>query len=212
MLKVNEIFYSIQGESSYAGQPCVFIRLTGCNLRCSYCDTQYAWDKGYILSLDNIFKKAASYHCHLVEVTGGEPLLQKASIDLMKMFLRQQYHVLVETNGTMDISQIPSGSIRIVDIKCPGSGESERTDWTNMNLLNKNDEVKFVICDYNDFKWAKGIVEKYELNRTGGVHFSPVHSCLDPSRLAEWILEAHLSVHLQLQLHKLIWPRHAKGR
>jgi 7-carboxy-7-deazaguanine synthase len=206
-LKINEVFYSIQGESSFAGRPCVFVRLTGCNLRCSYCDTRYAYDKGNTLEIDEIVAEVGSYGCHLVEITGGEPLIQEETPALIQRLLDEDYEVLLETNGSQDISRVDGRCVRIVDIKCPSSGEEDKNDLKNLNILTDKDEVKFVIGNRGDYEYAKRVLNlmpAYATRKTA-VHFSAVYGETDPKILAKWILEDHLSVRLHLQLHKLIW-------
>jgi 7-carboxy-7-deazaguanine synthase len=206
-LNVNEIFYSIQGESTYAGKPCVFIRLTGCNLRCSYCDTQYAYHDGEKQDIREIMDKVASYGCRLVEVTGGEPLLQEETPHLINLLLGAGYKVLLETNGSQDISSVDSRCVRIVDIKCPSSGEKDRMDLANLNRMTDEDELKFVIGGREDYEYVKDI-----LNLVGHgysikipVHLSPSFGMMEPKELAGWILSDRLNVRLHLQLHKYIW-------
>lgn len=210
-LLVNEIFYSIQGESSFAGLPCVFIRLTGCNLRCRYCDTQYAYEEGESLTIEEIIKQVKVYKCSLVEITGGEPLLQAEVPQLAAALLKQSMKVLLETNGTQDISRVCKNVVRIMDIKCPGSGEADKTDWDNIGRLRQNDEVKFVLTDRRDFDWASDVVAKYDLSKQVQVLFAPVHGKLQALQLAEWILQTKLPVRLQLQLHKIIWGDDKRG-
>ncbi len=212
-LKVNEVFYSIQGESSYAGRPCVFVRLTGCNLRCFFCDTQYAYEEGDNLQIADIVARVASYQCRLVEVTGGEPLIQKETPVLINRLLEEDYEVLMETNGSQDISQVDERCVKIVDIKCPSSGQSRHNDLGNINRLTDHDEVKFVIADRNDYEYAKQILDLTDFNlfRKNPVHFSPVFGRMEPKRLAEWIMGDHLDVRLHLQLHKVIWPPDQRG-
>ena len=211
ILKVNEIFYSIQGESTFAGRPCVFIRLTYCNLRCSYCDTEYAFYEGDDFTVDEIIRKTAEYNCPLVEVTGGEPLIQENVYPLMKKLADKGYTVLLETGGQMDISKTDERVHRIVDIKCPSSGESGKVLWDNIPLLSEKDEVKFVIGERRDYDWACEVVQKYELNRRCAVLFAPVFNRLTNQQLAEWILQDNLPVRLQLQLHKYIWAANKRG-
>jgi 7-carboxy-7-deazaguanine synthase len=212
-LTVNEIFYSIQGESTYAGRPCVFVRLTGCNLRCSYCDTQYAYNEGLLIEQEEICEKVASFNCSLVEITGGEPLLQKETPELVRRLIDQGYEVLMETNGSQDISKIDEKCIRVMDIKCPSSGEHQHTDFTNLDRLSEKDEIKFVIGDRNDFDFAKTVLQRYPsaFNKNHTVHFSPVFGQVAPQRLAEWILEDHLNVRMHLQMHKAIWDVDKRG-
>lgn len=211
MLKVNEIFYSIQGESTYAGLPCVFIRLTGCNLRCKYCDTTYAYDAGEMMSIPTIERQVRKYHCNLVEITGGEPLLQSETVILAETLMKTGRTVLVETNGTFDIDLLPEAIIRIVDLKCPDSGESDKIMWQNLTRLNRHDQLKFVISSREDFDWAVKVNTEYRLLARTTVLFSPVFSQLHPRRLAEWILETSQPIRLQLQLHKYIWDPKQKG-
>ncbi|MCK5784362.1 MAG: radical SAM protein [Desulfobacterales bacterium] len=212
-LKVNEIFYSIQGESLYAGLPCLFVRLTGCNLRCVYCDTRYAYDDGQFMSVSDIVDHLSSYACRLVEITGGEPLCQNGTAELISQLLDNSYTVLLETNGSKDINVVDPRCIRIVDIKCPGSGESEKNDLKNLNRLTKNDQVKFVISDRDDYKYAKDIIlSHWNAPFPVPILFSAVHQALSPELLAQWILEDNLNVRLQVQLHKVLWPDDEKGR
>lgn len=212
-LKVNEIFHSIQGESSYAGRPCVFVRLTGCNLRCLYCDTQYAYNEGEELEIDEIIDRVAFYECPLVEVTGGEPLIQEETPSLIYSLLEEGYKVLLETNGSQDISQIDDRCVKIVDIKCPSSGEEEKNDMGNLARLTDMDEIKFVIGDREDYEYAKKIL--YHTGITSSivypVYFSPVFGKMEPKILAKWILEDHLEVRIHLQLHKIIWGYKERG-
>jgi len=212
-LKVNEIFYSIQGESSYAGRPCVFVRLTGCNLRCSYCDTQYAYDEGEVMEMGDIVDRVARFQSPLVEVTGGEPLIQEDTPILIHQLLEGGYEVLMETNGSQDISKVDNRCVRIVDIKCPSSGEMKRNNLENLRRLNEKDEIKFVIGGREDYEYAKSILASVNPNaiRPKSVHFSPVFGRMQPRTLAEWILNDHLDVRLQLQLHKIIWDPDQRG-
>ena len=212
-LKINEIFYSLQGESSYAGIPCVFIRLSGCNLRCSYCDTRYAYEEGEERSISEILEEVKKFKCKLVEVTGGEPLLQAETPLLVEALLRKGYRVLVETNGSMDIDLVSRKCMRIMDIKCPSSGMSHANRFENLDRLSPLDELKFVIGDRQDFEYAKRLIEEKDLNseREGKIHFAPVFGKLKPSELASWILENRLPVRLQLQIHKIIWSPEKRG-
>ncbi len=213
MLKVNEIFYSIQGESSYAGYPCVFVRLTGCNLRCTYCDTKYAYEKGTNMTIGKILDTVSRYECPLVEITGGEPLLQEETPQLAKALLEKGFQVLVETNGTQNIDLLKDNVVRIVDIKTPSSGESDKTDWKNLDRIYKDDEIKFVLVNFSDYEWAKGIVRRYNLTQKVTVLFSPASGVnLDPAELAQWILDDRLNVRLQLQFHKILWPDKDRGK
>jgi len=211
MLRINKIFYSIQGESSFAGYPCIFIRMTGCNLRCHYCDTTYAYENGDDMEVVQIIEEVEKHPCRLIEITGGEPLIQIETPELAHQLIARGWTVLVETNGSCNISQLPSGCIRILDIKCPGSGESEKMNWDNIPLLNKRDEVKFVLSSRDDFFWACDVVERYHLNGKHIVHFSPVVDKINPKDLAQWLLKDNLNIRIHLQLHKWIWPD-AKGK
>jgi 7-carboxy-7-deazaguanine synthase len=210
-LTVTEIFYSIQGESLCTGLPCVFIRLTGCNLRCSYCDTRYAYDGGQNMPIVRILAQIASYRCMLVAITGGEPLLQGCTPLLIDTLLENGYTVLLETNGSFDIRRVNTRCIRIVDIKCPSSGESHQNDWGNLNRLTPQDQVKFVIGNRNDFEFAKEIVPRISRIPCGNILFSNAAGQLTPDVLAEWILEDQLTVRLQIQLHKILWPDIERG-
>ena len=206
-LLVNEIFYSIQGESIHNGRPCIFIRLTGCNLRCSYCDTGYAYDKGLEMEIAAILDRVAIYDCSLIEITGGEPLLQKETPDLIYCLLEKGYEVLMETNGSFDISIVDDRCIKIVDIKCPTSGESDKNDLNNLKKLDPKDQVKFVIGSRGDYDFAKEIIELIRPEFPADhILFSPVSAKMEYAKLAEWILEDNLKVRLHLQLHKIIWP------
>ena len=212
MLTVNEIFHSIQGESTHAGRPCVFVRLTACDLRCSWCDTPYAFHEGRKMTLDAVMDEVKKYECQVVEITGGEPLLQKEVYPLMQRLLDDGFTVMLETGGHRSIADVPSGVIRVMDVKCPGSGESHRNDWTNMEQLTSTDEVKFVISDRADYEFARDVVDRHALlDRVAAVLFSPVHGVLDAKQLAAWILEDRLAVRLQLQVHKYIWDPGTRG-
>jgi 7-carboxy-7-deazaguanine synthase len=212
MLTINEIFYSVQGESSFAGQPCVFVRLTACDLRCSWCDTEYAFYEGRKQALDDVFDAVASYDCPLVEVTGGEPLLQEDVYPLMQGLLDRGKKVLLETGGHRDTSRVPGEVVTILDVKCPGSGESGRNDWSNLERLRPHDEVKFVIKDRADYDWARDVLERHGVRqRAAAIHFSPVHGVLDPKTLSEWVLADRLPVRVQLQIHKYIWSHTTRG-
>lgn len=211
-LKVNEIFYSIQGESSYIGIPCVLVRLTGCNLRCSYCDTRYAYEEGTRWDLSDILDKVASYRCRLVEVTGGEPLLQEGTPLLIRTLLDGGYDVLLETNGSLPIHAIDRRCVRIVDIKCPSSGESHRNDFSILDDLSERDEIKFVLSERSDYEFARTtLISRNLAARTSHPPILSVTERLDPRELAQWILDDHLQVRLQLQLHKILWGRDARG-
>ena len=204
-LRVNEIFYSLQGESTRAGLPCVLIRLTGCHLRCRWCDTAYAFYEGESLSCADVLARVAAFGCPLVELTGGEPLLQPGALPLLAELCDAGYEVLLETSGAVDVAPVDPRVRKIVDVKCPGSGEAERNHWPNLDLLRPTDELKLVIADEADYRWARDLVLERQLHRRCPVHFSPVAGELDPATLAEWILRDHLCVRLQLQLHKQLW-------
>ncbi|MEO8077107.1 MAG: radical SAM protein [Acidobacteriota bacterium] len=212
MLTINEIFHSIQGESTHSGRPCVFVRLTACDLRCSWCDTAYAFHEGSKMSVDAVVEQVNGYGCPLVEVTGGEPLLQRDVYPLMERLLDAGHTVMVETGGHISIAQIPPQVIRIMDVKCPGSGEAARNHWENLEQLTPRDEVKFVLRDRADYDFARDIVVRHGLTgRTAAVLFSPVHGVLDAKELAAWILQDKLTVRLQLQAHKFIWDPMTRG-
>jgi 7-carboxy-7-deazaguanine synthase len=212
VLTVNEIFHSIQGESTYAGRPCVFVRLTACDLRCSWCDTPYAFYEGRKMSLDEVMAAVETYGCALVELTGGEPLLQKDVYPLMERLLTSGKTVLIETGGHQSLADVPTDVHKIMDIKCPGSGESHRMDWSNLDRLSSTDEVKFVIRDREDYEYAHDVLSRHKLDRkVGAVLFSPVHGVLDPRTLSEWVLSDRLPVRVQLQVHKYIWDAQTRG-
>jgi 7-carboxy-7-deazaguanine synthase len=211
LLTVNEIFYSIQGESTFSGIPFVFVRLTGCNLRCTYCDTKYAYEEGTELTVEQILKEVKKFKCRYVEITGGEPLLQDDTPFLVDSLIDKDFNVLVETNGTKDISVVSNKATIIMDIKCPSSGEANKIDWENINKLEKKDEIKFVIAEKSDYDWAKGIITERNLSYKLGVLLSPVKEKLNPDLLAEWILKDNLKVRFQLQLHKILWPDIKRG-
>ena len=210
-LKVNEIYYSIQGESTHVGRPCIFIRLTYCNLRCTYCDTEYAFYEGKDIEIPEIMAKIKRWNCNLVEVTGGEPLFQDECIDLLNELTNQNYEVLLETGGSLSISDVPIEIVRIVDFKCPSSGMEKKNLWSIVNDLQPHDEVKFVIGDREDFDWAKEMLNKYSLNEKCSILFSPTFCKIDPSLIVEWILEGDIPVRMQLQMHKHIWESEVKG-
>ncbi|WP_457565380.1 radical SAM protein [Caldithrix abyssi] len=211
VLKINEIFYSIQGESTYAGLPCVFVRLTYCNLRCTYCDTEYAFYEGQEMGLDETIAQVKTYQCNLVEITGGEPLIQPAVYPLMERLLDDGFEVLLETGGHMDVSKVDQRVRRIIDVKCPSSGEAEKMYWPNMELLKNDDQIKFVIGDRRDFAYALEVLEKYNLLNRCPVLFSPVFGRLENRQLAEWILATQKPIRMQLQLHKYIWKPDQRG-
>lgn len=210
-MRVTEIFHSIQGESSYAGQPCVFVRLTGCPLRCTWCDTEYAFYGGTEQPIDEILSKVDSYGCRLVEVTGGEPLAQSDAFPLISTLCDRGYQVLIETSGAIDIASVDRRAHIILDVKCPGSGMTDRMYWPNLNQLTMKDEAKFVLADRKDYDWAREIIAKYELTTRCSVLMSPVFGSLEPRQLAEWVLADRLPVRFQLQLHKWIWAPDMRG-
>jgi 7-carboxy-7-deazaguanine synthase len=224
-LLINEVFYSIQGESTRAGLPCVFIRLTGCNLRCRYCDTEYAFHEGTRRDLDQVLAQVAGFGCNLVEVTGGEPLLQAAVHPLMTRLCDRGATVLLETSGARDVGGCDPRVIRIMDLKTPGSGEEQQNLWANVQKLNHHDEVKFVLCSQQDYQWAREVILRHDLTaKVHAVLLSPVRQMpagrelpgangLDLRDLARWMLEDHLpaGVRLQVQLHKLIWDPMMRG-
>jgi 7-carboxy-7-deazaguanine synthase len=210
-MKVNEIFYSIQGESTFSGLPCVFVRLTGCNLRCNYCDTKYAYEAGEEKSIDQIIEKVNSYKCNLVQITGGEPLLQADCVKLATALVEEQKQVLVETNGSLDITVIKEPVVRILDVKCPGSKEQDKMYWHNLMNLRSDDNVKFVISTRDDFDWALNIIKKYQLLRKSNVLLSPAFRIINPETLSNWILEKSLPIRMQIQLHKYIWHPEKRG-
>ena len=212
MLTVNEIFHSIQGESTHTGRPCVFVRLTACDLRCSWCDTPYAFTEGRKMSVDEVMDRVRDYGCDVVEITGGEPLLQKEVYPLMERLLHEGRTVMIETGGHLSADAIPAGVIRVIDIKCPGSGESAKVHWPNLEKLRSSDELKFVIKDRTDYEFARDVVMTRDLVlRCAAVLFSPVHGVLEAKQLAEWILADRLPVRLQLQAHKYIWSPDTRG-
>ncbi|MEQ8189118.1 MAG: radical SAM protein [Candidatus Eremiobacterota bacterium] len=208
---INEIFKSIQGESSYAGLPCCFVRLTGCNLSCSYCDSSYAFRDGEEMNVPSVISHIDKYGINLVEITGGEPLLQKETPLLIETLLKKHFSVLVETNGSIDIDIIPPQAVIIMDLKCPGSGMSDRMKWENIEKLSAGDEVKFVIGDRRDYLWAIEKIKEYKLDRKSHILFSSVHGRIEPKTLVKWIMEDNLNVRFQLQLHKYIWGADVKG-
>ncbi len=204
-MRVSEIFYSIQGESTRAGLPCIFVRLSGCNLSCSYCDTTYAREEGMEMDMEEVLQRIRSFPSKRVEITGGEPLLQEETPRLLVRLLDEGYEVLLETNGSVDLRGVDRRVIKIVDVKTPGSGSGGTFLLGNLSYLNPWDEVKFVIGDRRDYEWSKGFIEEHSLRGRVKILLSPVHGRLDPSLLAEWILRDGLDVCLQIQIHKVIW-------
>jgi len=210
-LLVNEIFYSIQGESTFAGLPCVLVRLTGCQMRCRWCDTTYSFYQGGWMTLQEVLEEVARHGCGLVEVTGGEPLLQPGVLTLMERLCDAGYQVLLETGGGLDIAPVDRRVHRIVDVKCPGSGEVDRNHWPNLDRLRPGDQLKFVLAGRGDYEWARNLVRERGLDRSCTVLFSPVHGELDLEPLASWVLADRLAVRVQTQLHKLIWGAQTRG-
>ena len=209
MLTINEIFYSIQGESTYAGRPCVFVRLTACDLRCSWCDTAYAFHDGRRRLLDEVLAEVDLFRCSLIEVTGGEPLLQEEVYPLMQSLLDRGSTVLLETGGHRSTARVQES---ILDVKCPGSGEAHHNLWSNLDRLRPHDEVKFVVKDREDYEYARAIIVRHSLAaRAAAIHLSPVHGALHPQTLSEWILADRLHARVQLQLHKYVWNPAIRG-
>lgn len=204
-LRISEIFFSLQGETSRVGLPTVFVRLTGCPLRCGYCDTEYAFYGGARLSISAILEEVATYAAHHVTVTGGEPLAQKECLKLLSLLCDTGYSVSLETSGALDVSEVDVRVSKILDIKTPGSGEVERNRWSNFHHLTSHDEVKFVLCDEADYQWAAEVMHQRQLDRICPILFSPVYGKLEPAALAEWVLRDRLPVRVQVQLHKLLW-------
>lgn len=210
-VRVTEIFYSVQGESTHAGRPCVFVRLTGCPLRCSWCDTEYAFHGGADMTIDEVTARVNAYECSLVEITGGEPLHQPAAIPLIERLCADGFEVLIETSGAIDIGQVDRRARIIMDIKCPGSGMTDRMQWSNLAKLSRHDEAKFVVKDRADYEWARELLRQHNLATRCHVLFSPVFGELDLRCLAEWILADRLPVRFQIQLHKIIWSPDMRG-
>ena len=212
MLTINEIFHSIQGESSRAGELCVFVRLTACDLRCTWCDTPYAFHEGRKMSVDEVVAAVEAHGSPLVEITGGEPLLQEDVYPLMDRLLAGGRTVMLETGGHRPTTRVPAAVLKIVDIKCPGSGEADRNDWSNLDRLEAHDEVKFVVQDRADYEFARDVIARHALpGRAAAVLLSPVHGVLEPKALSEWMLADRLPARLQLQLHKYIWSPTTRG-
>jgi 7-carboxy-7-deazaguanine synthase len=210
-IKVNEIFYSIQGESTAAGRPCVLVRLTGCQMRCVWCDSEYAFYEGEWMSLEEVLEKVAINGCPLVEVTGGEPLLQPGTAPLLRKLCEAGYEVLLETGGGLDISDVDTRVRRIVDLKCPGSGEVDNNRWENLEVLTPRDEVKFVVADRDDYQWTKRMIGEHRLADVCPLSVAPVEGQVEARQLAVWILEDRLPVRLNLQIHKVLWGSEARG-
>lgn len=210
-LMINEIYHSIQGESSYTGEPCVFIRLTYCNLRCSYCDSEYTFHDGKELTINEIMRKIKKYSCNLVEVTGGEPLFQKNCIFLLQRLIKEKYDVLLETSGSLSIQEVPEKVVNIIDFKCPSSMMMKKNLWENISYIKDKDEVKFVIADKKDYNWAKEKIKQYNLTKKCTVLMSPAYDEIESKKIVEWILKDKLNVRFQIQLHKEIWEPDKKG-
>ena len=210
-LKINEIYYSVQGESTHAGRPCIFIRLTFCNLRCTYCDTEYAFYEGKDMEIDDIMSEIQQWDCNLVEVTGGEPLFQEECIDLLNELVISKYEVMLETGGSLSVSYVPKNVIKIVDFKCPSSGMEKKNLWSTVDNLQPHDEVKFVIGNREDFDWAKEKITEYSLDKKCTVLFSPTFGEIDPQQIVGWILAENLPVRMQMQMHKMIWNPDKQG-
>jgi 7-carboxy-7-deazaguanine synthase len=211
-LRVTEIYKSVQGESTWAGLPCIFVRLARCHLRCVWCDTAYAFYGGEKVAIVEIVRQCRAMQCGLVEITGGEPLVQPACVDLAQALLDEGFTVLIETSGSLPIDVLPDAVIKIMDLKCPDSGESEKNHWPNIEALSPRDEVKFVIASRRDYEWARDVTREHDLpSRCNAVLFSPVFGKIAPADLVRWILEDGLDVRFQLQLHKFIWPPDERG-
>ncbi len=210
-LAVCEVFLSIQGEGRAAGLPCVLLRLAGCNLRCSWCDTAYAWSGGDMMTIEQVLARLEQFRCRRVLVTGGEPLLQPGTFELLTRLCDRGYQVLLETNGSLDVAAVDRRVTKIVDFKCPSSNEEPKNLWANVAALAETDEVKFILADRADYEYAKGALTRHDLSARCPVTFSPVFGRLDPAELAEWILADGLDVRLGLQLHKIFWPERTRG-
>jgi 7-carboxy-7-deazaguanine synthase len=211
LIKINEIFFSIQGESSKAGLPCVFVRLTYCNLRCSYCDTEYAFYEGSDMTIESIIEKVREYGCNLVEITGGEPLVQKESLELMTRMCDEGFEVMLETGGSLPVKDIDKRVKIILDLKCPSSKMMKKNCFENIEFIKPIDEVKFVIGTREDYDWAKDIITEYKLTDRCEILFSVIFGELEPVTLVNWILEDKLKIRYQLQMHKFIWHPEKKG-
>lgn len=210
-LKVNEIYKSIQGESTHTGRPCIFVRLTFCNLRCTYCDTEYAFYEGKNETIDSIMDTVKSMNCNLIEVTGGEPLVQSECIQLLKKLINDGFEVMLETGGSLPISDVPKSVIKIIDFKCPSSGMMKKNLWSIINDVQSHDEIKFVIGSRKDFDWAYRKVKEYSLDKKCTVLFSAVFDEIEPKKIIDWIIEENVPVRFQLQSHKYIWSPKKKG-
>ncbi len=212
LMRITEIYQSIQGESSYVGLPCVFVRTTGCDLRCSWCDSEFTFTGGTLMTLDQIVEEVERYDCKLIELTGGEPLLQLEIYSLATRLADSGHSVLIETGGHRDISKLDPRVIRIMDLKCPASGECEKNLWSNLDNLRANDEVKFVIADRSDYEWARNTIRAHSLEDRVGLLLSTAFGMIEPDRVVQWMLKDKLRARFQLQLHKYIWPPDARAR
>jgi len=211
-MNICEIFYSIQGETTYSGLPCVFVRTSGCNLRCSYCDTKYAYESGVEMAVEEVFAQVRSYGCRLVEITGGEPLVQREEVNLLiDSLLQEGYRVLLETNGSLSIENVDRRVVRIMDLKCPDSGMSEYMRWENLSYLGEHDQVKFVLSSRRDYEWAREVIAKYPVLSKTEVLLSTAFGVLEPKDVVKWMLDDRLNARLQLQIHKYIWHPEARG-
>ena len=210
-LRINEIFYSIQGESTFAGRPCVLVRLTGCQMRCTWCDTEYSFYEGAWMRVDDVIERVLSFDCPLAEVTGGEPLLQPGVHTLMNGLCDRGLEVLLETGGGLDISGVDPRVRRIVDLKCPASGEAANNHWHNLRHLRSTDEVKLVVQDRGDYEWARNAIRKHGIDRLCTIHLSPVWDAMEPAELASWVLEDRLRARVSMQLHKALWGAETRG-
>ena len=210
-LTINEIYYSIQGESSFAGKPCIFIRLTFCNLRCTYCDTEHAFYEGKKMTISKVLEKIKDWDCNLVEVTGGEPLIQEKCIDLLNELINLKYEVLLETSGSLSLKKVPNKVTKIVDFKCPSSKMEHKNLWEIIKDINPHDEIKFVIGNRQDFEWARDKINEFQLSTICTILFSPTFGKIDPKKIVEWILDENLPVRFQIQMHKTIWKPHQIG-
>ena len=211
MIKINEIFFSIQGESLLAGKPTVFVRTATCNLRCTWCDTKYSYWEGSVMTVPQILEKVKSFGAKYVCLTGGEPLGQKGSIELMRALLAEGYTVSLETNGSFSIKEVPLDVVKVVDVKCPDSGESESMAWENLSLVRPHDQFKFVVASKADFDWALKVCRDHSLEEKCHILYSPVHGKVKPQELAHWILDSKAPVTMQIQLHKEIWGPNERG-
>ena len=210
-LRITEIFHSIQGESTAAGLPCVFVRLTGCPLRCRWCDTAYAFEGGTLMTQDEVMAQVASFGCTLVEVTGGEPMAQPGCVPLLRRLADSGYRPMLETSGALSVAEVDSRVRVVMDLKCPDSGEVDRTLWQNLPVLKPDDEIKFVIASRRDYEWARAVLRDRQLVSRHAILFAPVWGELEPARLAEWILADRLPVRLQIQVHKVLYGAEAQG-